>query len=241
MVRRRGRGSTRPPPAWCAARESPPRAGTTCGSRRSRGGTAGRSTGQCRRARPGRVRRRAPGVVLVAPLVGPGGEVRVVVLPTGLEQVGMVRDQHRGDPAAAERAGDGVLPHLDRAPRPPREVEGADQDVVAGRHARERSGVVPGEADGVPCEPVDGRGGEFGAPVGAEQVPVEAVEQDHHQVVGPPRTAPAPAGPPVVGAPVVHGCLPGVASSAAPAVPADSSGHGDRTGDRVRRVARYCR
>ena len=31
---------------------------------------------------------------------------------------------------------------------PPREVEGSDQDVVAGRHARRRAHMVPGEAQG---------------------------------------------------------------------------------------------
>ena len=61
--------------------------------------------GQHRRADPRRVGRGAPGVALVPPLVAPGVEVAVVVLATGLEEVGMVRDQHRGDPACAQRRG----------------------------------------------------------------------------------------------------------------------------------------
>ena len=164
---------------------------------------------QRRRAGPGGVRGRPPRVVLVAPLVRPGGEVGVVVLAAGLEQVGVVGDQHGGDPVAPQGPGHRVLPYLDRTPGPPREVEGADQDVVPGRHARQRPGVVPGEPQGGGREHVEGRGGELGPAVGAEHPPVEAVEQDDDQVVG----SPAPSGPTVTGPTrlhVIHGCLPGV-------------------------------
>ena len=171
------------------------------------------------RARPGRVRCGPPRVVLVAALVAPGREVGVVVLPAGLEQVGMVGDEHGGDPVAPQGPGDGVLPDLDRPPRAPGEVEGADEDVVPGRHARERSGVVPGEAQRGCREGVDGGGGELVPAVGPEHPPVEAVEQDDDQVVGSP-TGPAPSAGSASRPHVVHGCLPGVADICSRSSPA---------------------
>ena len=86
-----------------------------------------------------------PRVALVAAQVVPGGEVDVVVLAAGLEQVRMIRHEHRGDIRTAECRGDRLLPQLDRPPRLPQEVERSDEDVVAGRHARQRSGDVRGE------------------------------------------------------------------------------------------------
>ena len=98
------------------------------------------------RADPGRVRAGPPRVALVAALVVPRVEIGVVVLAAHLEQVRVVGHQHRGDAGAAEVVGERVLPHLDRAPRPPEEVERAAQDVVAGGDARQRTGVVTREA-----------------------------------------------------------------------------------------------
>jgi hypothetical protein len=80
--------------------------------------------------------------------------------------------------------GDRVLPDLDRAPGPPREVERADEQVVAGGHARKRARVVVPEPHR-PCrQPVEVRGGELRAAVAAEEVPVEAVEEDDDDVPG---------------------------------------------------------
>ncbi len=109
-------------------------------------GPGPRLGGQRRCADPGRVGPHAPRVVLVAAQVVPGAEVDVVVLAAGLEQVRMVRHEHGGDPrVASQQVGDGVLPDLDRSPWPPGEVERADEQVVAGRHARQRARVVVGE------------------------------------------------------------------------------------------------
>ena len=145
---------------------------------------AGALGGQGRRTHPGGVVDGAPRVALVAALVGPGAEVRVVVLAARLEQVGVVGDQHGGHALLAQGPGDGVLPDLDRAPGPPGEVERPHQDVVASGHARQRTDVVVGEAQRLAGEGGELRRGELVAAVGLEQVPVEAVEQHHHQVVG---------------------------------------------------------
>ena len=67
----------------------------------------------------------------------PGVEVGVVVLAAHLEQVRVVGEQHRRHPRPAELVDDRVLPHLDRPPRPPEEVERTAQQVVAGRDARQ--------------------------------------------------------------------------------------------------------
>ena len=115
--------------------------------------------------------------------VVPATEVGVVVLAARLEQVGMVGDEHAGDAFGGQRPGDRLLPGLDRPPGLPEEVEGADEDVVAGGHARQRAGDVSGEPGGVlGGEPVEVRGGELGAAVAAEQVPVQRVEQDDADV-----------------------------------------------------------
>ena len=131
-----------------------------------------------------RIGTRPPRVALVAALVVPGREVGVVVLAAGLEQVRVVGDQLVATPAARSWSVIGVLPELDRAPRPPQEVERAAQDVVAGRHARQRAGVVAGRSAPTALrEPVEVRRVELAAAVGAEHVPVEAVEQDDDGVL----------------------------------------------------------
>ena len=115
--------------------------------------------------------------------VPPGVEVGVVVLPAGLEEMRMVRGQHGGDARRAQGPGDVVLPDLDRAPGAPGEVEGSDEDVVARRHARQRTGVVLREAKCLLGEAGDVGGGELAAAVGLEHLPVQAVQQDDHQVL----------------------------------------------------------
>ena len=137
-----------------------------------------------RRADPARVGMGPPGVALVAPLVVPGEEVGVVVLAAGLEQVRVVRDEHRRHPGVPQGGGDRRLPELDRAPGLPEEVERAAEDVVAGGHARQRAGDVAGEAGGpVGGEAVEVRRVEVGAAVAPEVVAVERVEQDDDDVV----------------------------------------------------------
>src|SRR5262245_42212447 len=89
------------------------------------------------RADPGRIRSRAPRIVLVAAYVIPSREVTVVVLTAGLEQVRVVRHEHGGDARRPHGIRDGVLPDLDGSPGTPQEVECAHEDVVAGRHAGE--------------------------------------------------------------------------------------------------------
>ena len=88
-------------------------------------------------------------------------------------------------PSRAQRVGDRVLPHLDRAPRPPGEVERTDEQVVAGRHARQRPGVVVGEPHRPGGEAVEVGRVELVAAVRAEHVPVQAVEQHDDDVAGP--------------------------------------------------------
>ena len=130
-------------------------------------------------AHPRRVGVGPPGVAFMAADVVPATEVGVVVLAARLEKVGMVCDEHAGDAGACQCPRDGLFPCLDRPPGLPEEVEGADEDVVAGRHARQRAGDVSGEPGGMlGGEPVEVRCGEFGAAVGPEQVSVQRVEQD---------------------------------------------------------------
>ncbi len=124
-----------------------------------------------------------PRIALVAADVVPAGEVDVVVLAARLEQVRVVRHEHRGDVGPPECRRDRFLPQLDRPPRLPEEVEGPDEDVVARRHARQRPGDVGGERRRPQCEPIEVRRRELGATVRAEHVPVERVEQDDDDVL----------------------------------------------------------
>ena len=135
-----------------------------------------------RRADPAGIRSGLPRVGLVAPLVVPSQEVGVVVLPARLEQVGVVGDQHGRHAGGPQLGGDRLLPQLDRPPRLPEEVERAAQQVVASRDARQRARVVAVEADG-PCrEAVQVGRVELGAAVGADEVAVQAVEEDDDDV-----------------------------------------------------------
>ena len=139
---------------------------------------------QRRRPGPGRVGAGLPRVALVAPQVRPGREVGVVILAARLEQVRMVGAQHGGHAGVAQRVGDGPLPHLDRSPRPPQEVERAGEDVVTGRHARQRPDHVAVEAHRPGGKPVEVRSGELVRSVGTHVVAVQAVEQHHDDVAG---------------------------------------------------------
>ncbi len=106
---------------------------------------------------PRRVRTRAPGVAFVTAHVVPRGEVGVVVLASALEEVRVVGDEHRRDARTPQVVGDRVFPHFDGSPRPPQEVERADQHVVASRHARQRARPVPVESQRPRREPVEVR------------------------------------------------------------------------------------
>ena len=142
---------------------------------------------EARGTEPARVGPSLPGVALVPALVVPGAEVAVVVLAPGLEQVGVIADELGGDASGAQRHGQRVLPQLDRPPRLPQEIERATEQIVPGRHARQRAGVVLGEAHGTGRERVEVRRVELARAVGAEQVAVQAVQQDHHGPRGPAR------------------------------------------------------
>ena len=144
--------------------------------------------GGCRQggcADPAGVVPQPPGVALVAPHVLPHAEVGVVVLAAGLEQVWVVGDDAGGHAVHAHLACDVGFPDFDAAPRPPQEVPGAAEDVVAGRHARQRRRVVPVEAQRPGGQSVEVGGVELVAAVAAEHAPVQAVEQHHHGVAGP--------------------------------------------------------
>ena len=139
----------------------------------------------CRQRRstdPGRVGHGLPRVVLVPAQIFPAGEVGVVVLATGLEQVRMVAHQHAGDALDAHVEGDRVLPQLDRAPRLPQEVQRTAQDVVARRHARQRAHAVVGELHRAGGKPVEVGRVELAAAIRSQHVAVEAVQQYHHGV-----------------------------------------------------------
>jgi len=58
----------------------------------------------------------------------------------------MIGDQLRHDPVAAQRFRDWLFPQINRAPRLPQKIPGADEQVVAGRYARQRARMVVGEA-----------------------------------------------------------------------------------------------
>ena len=135
-----------------------------------------------RRARPAGIRPGLPGIPLVPALVGPGGEVGVVVLAAGLEQVGVIRDELRDHAGLVQLVGDGVLPDLHRPPGPPEEVQGTAEDVVARRHAGQGARMVVVEPDGGAPEGVEIGGGELGPAIGAQHVPVQAVQQDDDRI-----------------------------------------------------------
>ena len=142
------------------------------------------ATGRHRRRADGaRVGVRPPRVTLVPAHVVPRAEVRVVVLAPHLEEMRMVRHEHGRHARPSEPLGDGLLPDLYGAPGTPEEVERAAQDVVARRHARQRTGDMGREADGALAgEPVEVRRLELGPAVAAEHVAVEAVEQQHDDI-----------------------------------------------------------
>ena len=94
----------------------------------------------------------------------------------------MVRDQHGGDAPVPQRPGDGFLPELDGPPGAPGEVEGTDQDVVAGRHAGQRARMMAGESEGGLGESPQSGGLELLVAVGLEQMAVEAVQQHDDQI-----------------------------------------------------------
>ena len=124
-----------------------------------------------------RVGHHAPGVVLAAAHVLPGVEVGVIVLASRLEQMRMVGDEHGGDAGRAQVIADRLLPELDRAPGLPEEVERAAQDVVTRGHAGERARVVALEAQRSSGEAIDVGRVEFPAPVAAEEVAIQAIEE----------------------------------------------------------------
>ena len=140
-----------------------------------------RPRGQGRGADSGGVGMGSPRVVLASTQVLPGGEVGVVVLAAGFEQMRVIGHEHRRDPGSAKRRGDRLLPHLNRAPRPPEEVERAHQQIVPSGNARQGTDVMSIEHDRLPSEPVEVRRLELVRSPCAEKVPVQAVEQhDDH-------------------------------------------------------------
>ena len=134
-----------------------------------------------RGTQPARIGTRAPWVALVPALVVPGGEVGVVVLSAALEEVRVVADEMRDHAGAAQMVGQRSLPDLDRSPGLPEEIERAAEQIVAGRHARQRAGVVAGEAQRPARQAVEVRRGELAAAVRAQQMAIEAVEKDDHR------------------------------------------------------------
>jgi hypothetical protein len=70
----------------------------------------------------------------------------VVVLATRLEQVGVIRNQHGRHPAGPQRSSDGLFSDPYGSPWSPREVKGANKNVVSSRHAGQRPDVVLLEA-----------------------------------------------------------------------------------------------
>src|SRR5208282_3139909 len=138
-----------------------------------------------RRTEPAWIGPRLPGVTLMAALVVPGGEVGMVVLAADLEQMWMVRDQLGDDACRAEIAGQRPFPDFDRAPRLPQEVQRAAQDIVPRRYAWQRARVVPIKANGAAGKCVEVRGRELAPAVGAQHVPIEAVEQDYDRIARP--------------------------------------------------------
>ena len=119
------------------------RAASVVAACRSAAGRAGSAGAPIQR----RVGAGAPRVALVAAQVVPRGEVGVVVLAAGLEEVRMVGDEHRGDAGVARSGAVIGSSHTSIEPHGcHEEVERAAQEVVARRHARQRAGVVAGEA-----------------------------------------------------------------------------------------------
>src|SRR5262249_30025947 len=114
---------------------------------------------------------------------GPGVESGVLFWAAGLEQMRVVADELCDHAGAPQMRGQGAFPDLDRTPRLPQKIERAAQQIVASRYAGQRSGVMSGEAQAAPRQPIDVRGRELVASVGAQQVAVEAVEQHQHGAV----------------------------------------------------------
>ena len=107
----------------------------------------------------------------------------MVVLAAGLKEVRVIGGQHGHNSRLPHVVGDRLLPDLDGPPWAPEEVEGATQDVVPRRHARKRARIVAVETQGTRREAVDVGRIELAAPVGTEQVAVQAVEEDDDRVL----------------------------------------------------------
>ncbi len=132
-----------------------------------------------RRADPARVGSRPPGIALMSPNVFPPGEVAVIVLASGLEQVRMVGDEHRNHTGIAQMPNERVFPDLDRTPGLPEEVQRPAQYVVPGGYAGQRSGIVLLEAQRAGGEPIKVRGLELFPAVGPHHMAVQAVQQNY--------------------------------------------------------------
>jgi hypothetical protein len=111
--------------------------------------------------------------------------------------MGVVRHQLRHDARLTQLVRDRVLPDLDRAPRSPEKVGRAAEQVVPGRHAGQRSGVVISEAHRSLGEAVQVRRGELVGPVGREHVAVQRVEENDDDVGNGRAGAPETPGSPV--------------------------------------------
>ena len=107
----------------------------------------------------------------------PGKEVSVIVLTSGLKQVRVIAEEHTRDTLAPQLIGHRPLPKLNRTPGPPEKIHGTHKNVMARRHAGQRTREVIIENNRTLGETVKIRCCEFLAAVGAKHVPVQTVEQ----------------------------------------------------------------
>ena len=120
----------------------------------------------------------------MAALIVPSVEIDVIILAAHLEQMRMVTDQLGDDPDLAQFIGNGVFPDLHRTPGSPEKIQRPAQDVVPGRHAGHGPSVMIVKPHGGLGKSVEVGGLEFRAPIGAQHMAIEAIEQNDNSVFG---------------------------------------------------------
>ena len=110
---------------------------------------------KCRRTNPARIGAGFPRITFVTALIRPRSEIGVEVFSANFKQMWMIGDQICHNACTTKRNRDGFFPNFDRAPRLPQKVPCTNQDVVASRDARQRSGVMVGEFERASRKTID--------------------------------------------------------------------------------------
>ena len=105
------------------------------------------SASKRRCADPARIWACFPRIAFVTALIRPRSEIGVEVFSANFKKVRVIGDQIGDDARTTKCNRDCFFPNFNRAPRLPQKIPCANQDVVASRDARQRSGVMVGELE----------------------------------------------------------------------------------------------